>query len=219
MSLEKHRAFLEDGIAQIQARHSGFQLQAHQVQQLLDYGAMILKWNRIYNLTAIRSEQELMTHHLLDSLAVVPHIQAALRDCESPRVLDVGSGAGLPGLVIAICQPGWTVHTLDTVQKKAAFMQQACAVLKLSCAQSVHQRVEQYQPSAPYDLICSRAFSSLQNFIDWSQHLLSPDGLFAAMKGKLEVDQEVPQGWHTEQVLEVNVPFLPVERHLFLIKR
>lgn len=210
---------LEEGIEQIDAHSTGLMLQPDQVSQLLHYGELILKWNKVYNLTAIRAEQEVITHHLLDSLAIVPHLDALLNTHSMPRLLDVGSGAGLPGLVIAICRPGWIVHTLDTVQKKAAFMQQVCASLKLQNAQSIHQRVEQYSPESPYDLICSRAFSSIENFITWSQHLLAGGGTFAALKGKLDVDKDIPEGWHLQQLIQVNVPFLPVERHLFLIKR
>jgi 16S rRNA (guanine527-N7)-methyltransferase len=210
---------LEDGIAQINSKSPNLNLSADQIEQLLSYGELILKWNKVYNLTAIRSEHEVITHHLLDSLAIVPLLDDALGNQVNQRVLDVGSGAGLPGLVIAICRPNWTVHTLDTVQKKATFMQQACGSLKLHNAQSIHQRVEQYSPNQPYGLICSRAFSSIENFIAWSNHLLSEDGVFAALKGKLEVDKNIPDGWELQQLIEVNVPFLPGERHLFLIKR
>lgn len=210
---------LEEGIAQIDASSAGFILQPDQISQLLAYGELILKWNKVYNLTAIRSEQEVITHHLLDSLAIIPYFDGVLKNDSTPYLLDVGSGAGLPGLVIAICRPQWTVHTLDTVQKKATFMQQVCGSLKLQNAQSIHQRVEQYSPERQYDLICSRAFSSIENFIAWSHHLLAPEGTFAALKGKLDVDKSIPDGWNLQQLIQVNVPFLPVERHLFLIKR
>lgn len=212
---------LEEGIAQIDSlvQGHGLALQPEQISQLLHYGELILKWNKVYNLTAIRSEQEVITHHLLDSLSIVPYLDAALESDKVPRLLDVGSGAGLPGLVIAICRPQWMVHTLDTVQKKATFMQQVCGSLKLQNAQSIHQRVEEYVPEQPYDLICSRAFSSIENFIAWSHHLLAPEGTFAALKGKLDVDKSIPDGWNLRQLIQVNVPFLPVERHLFLIKR
>lgn len=219
MSLQKHRALLEDGIAQIDSQSTGLRLQAEQMTQLINYGELILKWNKVYNLTAIRSEQEVITHHLLDSLAIIPALDGVLDKQVNPRILDVGSGAGLPGLVIAICRPDWTVHTLDTVQKKATFMQQVCGNLKLHNAQSIHQRVEQYAPEQLYDLICSRAFSSIENFIAWSQHLLNGNGIFAALKGKLDVDKNIPAGWQLQQLIQVNVPFLSVERHLFLIKR
>ncbi len=210
---------LEDGIAQIDSQLPSLKLNTDQIAQLLSYGELILKWNKVYNLTAIRSEQEVITHHLLDSLAVVPLLDKVLENQTNPRVLDVGSGAGLPGLVIAICRPHWTVHTLDTVQKKAAFMQQACGSLKLQNAQSIHQRVEQYLPEHAYDLICSRAFSSMENFIELSHHLLAENGVFAALKGKLDVDKNIPEAWQLQQLIQVNVPFLPGERHLFLIKR
>lgn len=205
---------LEEGIEKLQ-----LELNAQQCDQLFKYGQLIQKWNRVYNLTAIRSGQELITHHLLDSLAVLPEISCALHKKLQPRVLDVGAGAGLPGLVLAIAKPDWHITLIDTVQKKAAFMQQAIASLGLKNAQAVHGRVEEYQAEQPFDLICSRAFSSIDNFIALSQHTLSADGLFAALKGRVEVDNEVPTGWQIDALHPIQVPFLDEARHLFLIKR
>lgn len=205
---------LNEGIAQLRLG-----LNTEQHDQLFKYGQLIQKWNQVYNLTAIRNNRELITHHLLDSLAVLPEISFALQSTPQPRILDVGAGAGLPGLVLAIAQPNWQITLIDTVQKKAAFMQQAIASLGMKNAQAVHGRVEAYQPDAPFNLICSRAFSSIDNFIALSQHLLADNGQFAALKGRVEVDNEVPAGWRIEALHPIQVPFLDEARHLFLIKR
>lgn len=208
------QALLEEGIAKLRLG-----LNAEQHGQLFKYGQLIQKWNRVYNLTAIRNNRELITHHLLDSLAVLPEISFALQAEHKPEILDVGAGAGLPGLVFAIAQPTWQITLIDTVQKKAAFMQQAIASLGLKNAQAVHGRVEEYQVQKPYNLICSRAFSSIDNFIALGQHLLAENGQFAALKGRVEVDSEVPAGWRIDALHPIEVPFLDEARHLFMIKR
>lgn len=208
------QTLLNEGIAQLRLG-----LNAEQHGQLFKYGQLIQKWNRVYNLTAIRNNRELITHHLLDSLAVLPEVSFALQSTPQPKILDVGAGAGLPGLVLAIAQPHWHVTLIDTVQKKAAFMQQAIASLGLKNAQAVHGRVEEFQADAPFDLICSRAFSSIDTFIALGQHLLAENGQFAALKGRAEVDREVPAGWRIEALHPIQVPFLDEARHLFLIKR
>ena len=205
---------LEKGIANLRLG-----LNSEQHAQLFKYGQLIQKWNRVYNLTAIRNNRELITHHLLDSLAVLHEIAFALQATSSPRILDVGAGAGLPGLVLAIAQPNWQITLIDTVQKKAAFMQQAIATLGLKNAQAVHGRVEEFQADVPFDLICSRAFSSIENFIALSQHVLAEHGQFAALKGRVEVDSEVPAGWRIDALHPIEVPFLDEARHLFMIKR
>ena len=156
-----------------------------QVAALLDYLGLIQKWTRVYNLTAVRDPQEMLTHHLLDSLAVIAPMRrqlAALGVGESPRVLDVGAGAGLPGVVLAICCPALTVHCVDTVAKKAAFVQQVAVSLKLPNLRGIHARVESL--TEPYDLVCSRAFASLLDFTTWSAAALAPAGVWMAMKGK-----------------------------------
>ena len=205
---------LEKGVANLRLG-----LNSEQHAQLFKYGQLIQKWNRVYNLTAIRNNRELITHHLLDSLAVLPEIAFALQATSSPRILDVGAGAGLPGLVLAIAQPNWQITLIDTVQKKAAFMQQAIATLGLKNAQAVHGRVEEFQADVPFDLICSRAFSSIENFIALSQHVLAEHGQFAALKGRVEVYSEVPAGWRIDALHPIEVPFLDEARHLFMIKR
>lgn len=210
---EQDRRLLEEGIAALRLGVS-----AEQTTQLFQYAQLIQKWNRVYNLTAIRNPEDIITHHLLDSLAVVEALSFELQAKPSPRLLDVGAGAGLPGLVLAIAKPGWNVTLVDTVQKKAAFMQQAIGSLGLKNARAVHARVEDLDLPL-FDVVCSRAFSSMELFVALSQHLLSSGGVFAALKGRLEVDPVAPEGWRIDALHPIKVPFLDEERHLFMIKR
>ena len=193
-----------------------------QIAALLDYVDLIQKWTRVYNLTAVRDPQDMLTHHLLDSLAVVRPLRqqlAALGRDESVRVLDVGAGAGLPGVVLAICCPTMTVHCVDTVAKKAAFVQQAAVSLKLPRLRGIHARVESL--TEPYDVVCSRAFASLADFTQWSIGALAPQGVWMAMKGKhpaaelLALDPGV-QVFHVEPL---QVPGLDAERCLVWMRR
>ena len=193
-----------------------------QITALLDYVDLIQKWTRVYNLTAVRDPQDMLTHHLLDSLAVVRPLRqqlAALGRDESVRVLDVGAGAGLPGVVLAICCPSMTVHCVDTVAKKAAFVQQAAVSLKLPRLRGIHARVESL--TEPYDLVCSRAFASLADFTQWSVGALAPQGVWMAMKGKhpaaelLALDPAL-QVFHVEPL---QVPGLDAERCLVWMRR
>ena len=193
-----------------------------QITALLDYVDLIQKWTRVYNLTAVRDPQDMLTHHLLDSLAVVRPLRqqlAALGRDESVRVLDVGAGAGLPGVVLAICCPSMTVHCVDTVAKKAAFVQQAAVSLKLPRLRGIHARVESL--TEPYDVVCSRAFASLADFTQWSVGALAPQGVWMAMKGKhpaaelLALDPGV-QVFHVEPL---QVPGLDAERCLVWMRR
>lgn len=197
-------------------------LEEAQITALLDYVDLIQKWTRVYNLTAVRDPQDMLTHHLLDSLAVVRPLRqqlAALGRDESVRVLDVGAGAGLPGVVLAICCPAMTVHCVDTVAKKAAFVQQAVVSLKLPRLRGIHARVESL--TEPYDLVCSRAFASLADFTQWSVGALAPQGMWMAMKGKhpqaelLALDPSV-QVFHVEPL---QVPGLDAERCLVWMRR
>ena len=193
-----------------------------QVAALLDYLGLIQKWTRVYNLTAVRDPQEMLTQHLLDSLAVIAPMQrqlAALGVGESLRVLDVGAGAGLPGVVLAICCPALTVHCVDTVAKKAAFVQQVAVSLKLPNLRGIHARVESL--TDPYDLVCSRAFASLLDFTTWSAAALAPAGVWMAMKGK---DPQAEIGalgadvgvFHVEPL---QVPSLDADRCLVWMRR
>jgi 16S rRNA (guanine527-N7)-methyltransferase len=189
-----------------------------QAAQLLDYLELIAKWTRVYNLTAVRGAGEMLTHHLLDSLAVVPPLRrhAAGR---ALRLLDVGSGAGLPGVVVAICCPEVRVECIDTVAKKAAFIQQVAGSLKLANLRGIHGRVEQVGDG--YDVIASRAFASLTDFVNWSIQALAPDGVWLAMKGR-RPDQEiadlppVAEMFHVEQL---SVPGLEAERCIVWMRR
>lgn len=203
---------LKQGVARLK-----LVLSAQQLEHLFKYAQLIQKWNRVYNLTAIREAQDIITHHVLDSLAVLPKLENESNQ-HGFRVLDVGAGAGLPGIILAIANPNWQVTLVDTVQKKAAFIQQAIAHLGLSNAQAVHARVEELNVPA-FDMICSRAFSSIELFICLSEHLLKPEGRFAALKGKMEVDNSVPDGWGIETIHPIDVPYLEEARHLFIIQR
>ena len=156
-----------------------------QVAALLDYIALIQKWTKVYNLTAVREPRDMLTHHVLDSLAVVGPLRQQLQTLglgPAVRVLDVGAGAGLPGVVLAVCEPAMTIHCVDTVAKKAAFVQQAAVSLKLANLRGIHARVESV--TEPYDVVCSRAFASLADFTRWSALALAPAGVWMAMKGK-----------------------------------
>ncbi len=155
-----------------------------QVQALLDYQTLIGKWNKVYNLTAVRDPAEMLTHHLLDSLAAVAPLQKHLqgRGLSAASVLDVGAGAGLPGVVLAICCPTMAVTCVDTVGKKAAFIKHVALALGLPNLTGLHARVETI--TQPFDVICSRAFASLADFTGWSQAALAPGGVWMALKGK-----------------------------------
>ena len=190
-------------------------LNDQQVGQLLDYLAMIGKWTKVYNLTAVRDPAEMMTHHLLDSLAAIPPLMRYLQGAgleQSGRLLDVGSGAGLPGVVVAICCPEVTVSCVDTVAKKAAFIKQAALALRLPNLTGLHARVESIKQ--PFDVICSRAFASLNDFTQWSAAALAVDGVWLAMKGKHPVDElaALPVTVEVFHVEQLGVPGLDAER-------
>jgi 16S rRNA (guanine527-N7)-methyltransferase len=196
----------------------GLDLGEQQLAQLLQYLDLLQKWNKVYNLTAVRDPAEMLTHHLLDSLAVIgPLLRHA--GGRPIRLLDVGSGAGLPGVVVAICCPQIRVDCVDTVAKKAAFIQQAAATLQLPNLHGLHARVESL--AEPYDVITSRAIASLADFVTWSAGALAPDGVWLAMKGKFpapEIEALPPQAsvFHVEQLA---VPGLAAERCLVWLRR
>lgn len=192
----------------------GLVLQASQRKQLLTYIGLLAKWNEVYNLTAIRDEREMLSHHLLDALSIVPHLAGR-------QFLDVGSGAGLPGIPIAIAQPEREVTLLDSNQKKAAFLQQAVIELGLSNATVCSARVDAWHPDQRFDVIASRAFSDLAEFVGNSRHLLAEQGVFAAMKGAYphaEIEC-LPEGFNVRAVKRLAVPGLTAERHLVLVER
>ncbi|MDP3604318.1 MAG: 16S rRNA (guanine(527)-N(7))-methyltransferase RsmG, partial [Polaromonas sp.] len=185
-----------------------------QVGQLLDYLDLIAKWTQVYNLTAVRDPAEMLTHHLLDSLAVIAPLRRHLAQAGLDRatLLDVGSGAGLPGVVIAICCPEVAVTCVDTVAKKAAFIRQAALALKLPNLTGVHARVETI--TQPFEVICSRAFASLHDFTQWSAGALAPTGVWLAMKGKHPADEisALPASAGVFHVEQLQVPGLDAER-------
>ena len=192
-----------------------------QIDQLLAYQALIAKWTQVYNLTAVRDPAEMMTHHLLDSLAAIAplrrHLQASgLQDAS--RLLDVGSGAGLPGVVIAICCPEVAVTCVDTVAKKAAFIKQAALALKLPNLTGLHARVESIRE--PFDVICSRAFASLVDFTQWSAGALAPQGVWMALKGKHPADELalLPPNVQVFHVEQLQVPGLHAERCILWLR-
>ncbi|MDD2914568.1 MAG: 16S rRNA (guanine(527)-N(7))-methyltransferase RsmG [Gallionella sp.] len=196
---------LRDGIAQL-----GIALDAEAQDRLLDYLALLHKWNKVYNLTAIRDQQQMVSNHLLDSLSVLPHLWAG-------RWLDVGCGGGMPGLVLAVAQPDWQFTLLDSNSKKTGFVQQAAIELGLSNV-SVHcGRVEDWQTDERFDGIISRAFSELGEFLRSTRHLIAPQGRWAAMKG--EPQQElagVPDGCRVEKIVQLCVPGLAAARSLVI---
>lgn len=217
-------AVLAEGIAAL-----GLELDGTQHQQLLDYVALLEKWNAVYNLTAIRDPRQMMIQHILDSLAIVPHlvdgaVVAPDAAGDGLHVLDVGSGGGLPGVVLAIVERSWRVTLNDVVQKKSAFQTQAKASLGLANLSVVNGRVESLRPgieiSRRFDMIVSRAFAELVDFVELARGALAPDGRLWAMKGvrpdgeiaRLPVDAEVLQ------VIRLKVPALDAERHLVEIR-
>ncbi|MDR0777137.1 MAG: 16S rRNA (guanine(527)-N(7))-methyltransferase RsmG [Azonexus sp.] len=189
----------------------GLDLPAAAQQQLLAFRNLLLKWNKTYNLTALRDPEQAIAHHLLDSLAILPQIGAG-------PLLDVGSGGGLPGIPLAIARPELVVSMVDTVQKKASFLQQVAIELGLKNVTVHHARVEDLR--GQYAQISSRAFAELKLFIELTRHLLAPGGRWLAMKG-IRPDAEIaalPADIAVEAVLPLQVPGLDAERHLIILK-
>jgi len=199
------------------AEQLGVQLNDAQADALLSYLDLIQKWTKVYNLTAVRDPKEMLTHHLLDSLAAVPPLRRALSQTDLPpgqsaRLLDVGAGAGLPGVVIAVCCPEVDVSCVDTVAKKAAFIQQVAVSLKLPNLRGVHARVESLD--APFDVVTSRAFASLVDFTTWSRQALGAQSVWLAMKGKHPTEEiaALPASVQVFHVEQLTVPGLEAER-------
>ncbi len=206
------RSQLEQGAQQL-----NLGLGVAQIDTLMAFLDLLQKWNKVYNLTAVRDPQEMMTHHLLDSLAVVPALRrhvASLGRQPGERVaqLDVGSGGGLPGVVFAVCCPEVDVHCVDTVAKKAAFLQQAAVSLKLPNLKGIHARVESLK--GPYDIVSCRAFASLIDFTTWSRGAIASQGIWFAMKGKKPDDEMAALGADVQvfHVEHLQVPGLDAER-------
>jgi 16S rRNA (guanine527-N7)-methyltransferase len=199
------------------AQALGLGLSDEQIQRLLDYMALIQKWNKVYNLTALRDPADMLTHHLLDSLTAVAPL-ARHTQGQAVRLLDVGSGGGLPGVVLAICMPELNVTCVDTVAKKAAFVQQVAVSLKQPNLRGIHARVESL--TDPYQVICSRAFAALPDFVTWSRSALAAGGVWMAMKGKHpqeEIDA-LPADVKVFHVEPLTVPGLDVERCMVWMK-
>lgn len=207
--MQQYRNLLEQQCQQID-----IQLSDEQYDQLLKYHALLVKWNKAFNLTAVRSPEEMISRHLVDSLSVLPYI-------EVERLIDVGSGPGLPGIPLAICRPDLPITLLDSNIKKSRFQFQAKAELKLDNVEVIHQRVEQYTPDQLFDGVISRAFASLQDMLHWTGHLCSDDGIFLAMKGMYPVEEVelLPESINLRQSVRLNVPGTEGERHLLMLGR
>jgi len=192
----------------------GLTLPAEVRPRLLDYLALMQKWNKTYNLTAVREPSKMVSHHVLDCLAVAPHLAAS-------TILDVGSGAGLPGIPLAMALPQATVTLLESNHKKAAFLQQAKTELKLDNVTVACERVEKWQPRNAFEIVTSRAFSDLAEFVALAGRHAAPGGRLAAMKGIYPHEEitQLPAGWRLDKSIELTVPGLHGERHLLLIGR
>lgn len=197
-------ALLAQGIASM-----SLALSDEEQQKLLAYMALLQKWNKVYNLTAVRDPLEMVTLHLLDSLSVLPYVN-------SKNLLDVGSGGGLPGVVLAICKPELQVTTIDTVQKKVIFMRQVKGELSLDNLTPVHARVEDFKPVAPFEIVISRAFSEIALFINLTKHLIAENGQWLAMKGVMPADELEGLPLTPKQVIALKVADLDAERHLLV---
>ncbi len=203
--MEDCRKILVSGIASLNLSVTG-----HQVEQLLDFIKLIEKWNKAYNLTAIRNREEMARLHILDSLAIIPHV-------EGRRVIDIGTGAGLPGIPLAICLPEISFTLLDSNAKKTRFVRQVVLELKLKNVDIIHSRVENYHPDAAYDAVLTRAFANLPEIVKLTAHLLAQDGVLLAMKGQTP-DAELAEISAKKSVVSVSVPGSDVERCLVRIQ-
>jgi 16S rRNA (guanine527-N7)-methyltransferase len=197
------------------AQALGLSLSDAEADTLLAYLGLIAKWNKVYNLTAVRDPEQMLTQHLVDCLAAVPPLRRALAEQgagATPALLDVGAGAGLPGVVFAILHPQLQVHCVDTVAKKAAFVQQVAVELQLANLRGLHARVESL--GAGYDVVSSRAFASLADFTAWSRAALKPGAVWLAMKGKAPQDEiaALPASVQMFHVEHLQVPGLDAER-------
>lgn len=204
------QAVLATGIKEL-----SLDLNEKQHEQLLDYLALLVKWNSVYNLTSVRDPMQMATLHLLDSLAAVPAFTGAR------NVLDVGAGGGLPGIVLAIAMPDTKVSLIDTVHKKTAFLKQVKAELGLANATVYTSKVQEVTVPAKFDVITSRAFADLSNFVEWSGQLLEEGGKFIALKGVAppEERERLPAPWKITDLQPIRVPGLDAERHLVFIEK
>jgi 16S rRNA (guanine527-N7)-methyltransferase len=210
------RARLTEG-----AHQAGIELSESALDQLLAYLALLQRWNRVYNLTAVRNVDDMLGLHLLDCLAALPAVRRHA-GARKLNVLDVGSGGGLPGAIWAICHPDWWVTCVDAVSKKAGFLRQLAAEIPLPNLTAVHARVEVI-PGTPhrFDLVTSRAFSSLADFVTLSEPQLARDGVWLALKGKIPTEElaKLPSGIEMFHVEPLRVPGLDGERCLVWMRR
>ena len=211
MELVDHADELRLGALQL-----GLDLSSAQQQQLMAYLALLNKWNKAYNLTAVRDPAEMVSRHLLDSLSVVPHVEQG-----GARWLDVGSGGGMPGIPLAIMFPERNFTLLDSNGKKTRFLTQVKLELKLANVDVVHSRVEQFRPPQPFTDITSRAFSSLEDFANWTGHLGDEDSRWLAMKGVQPDDelQALPTDFQLQSCVVLKVPGCQGQRHLLILRR
>ena len=213
-------------LAQLAAAAStlGLNLSGATLQRLMEYLSLLQRWNKVYNLTALRDPDEMLSHHLIDCLAALPALrrQVATMANGTVRILDVGSGGGLPGVVLAVAQPDWQVSCVDTVAKKSSFVRQAAAELRLDNLRGLHARVEKLDPDdSRYGVITSRAFASLADFTALSQHLLADQGVWMAMKGRDPKDEQaqLAPGVQVFHVEHLQVPGLDAQRCLVWMRR
>ena len=204
------RADLDEGLQELPVT-----LSAKQRDQLIAYVLLLDKWNRVYNLTAVREPGRMIGLHLLDSLAVLPHLGAG------KSLLDVGTGGGLPGIPLAIAQPALAVTMLDTIAKKTTFVRQAIAELGLGNAIAVTARVEEFKPVEKFDIVISRAFAELKDFVDSAANLCADDGRLIAMKGVYPHDEiaRVSASVRVQEVVPLSVPQVDGKRHLVLLQK
>ena len=190
-------------------------LSNEQIQMIDAYSALLYKWNKTYNLTSITNNDDVLTHHILDSLAAVPIFKRYV--FEGAKVLDVGSGGGLPAIPLAIACPDVSVSLVETVGKKTAFLTQVALSLKLKNVKVFNSRVENLK-NLSFDVISSRAFSSLENFINLSSHLIKPEGCWVALKGQVPVDEinSIRDSFRTD-IVQISVPFLNEDRNIVVI--
>ena len=198
------RFILVDGIAALDLT-----VDEEKVEQLLAFLNLIEKWNKAYNLTAIKNNKDMVSLHLLDSLTVIPYL-------EGQRIIDIGTGAGLPGIPLAICLPQFSFTLLDSNSKKTRFVQQAVLELKLSNVEIIHSRAEDYQPDNLFSTVLTRAFAELSDIIESTKHLLSKNGKMIAMKGRC-TESELTQVLAKKTVIPVYIPGINAERNLVCI--
>lgn len=201
------------------AGQMGLSLEDGTADRLLAYLSLLQRWNKVYNLSALRDPAEMLTHHLLDCLAVLPALRRHAQG-RPLRILDVGSGGGLPGVVLAIMEPAWSVTCVDAVAKKASFVRQVAGDLGLPNLRAVHARVEDMPAAALFDLVVSRAFASLTDFTTWSRERLAPGGVWLAMKGRAPDDEAaaLPMDVSVFHVEPLHVPGLDAQRCLVWLK-